>query len=166
MRRVGAVVRSSRELRSRKICLHPGERGRDVLPENAFRRVAGQRPADEVLEPDIMSCATLGSTSRKQTKPQDNALCAAASWPDARTMIPAAAAHDRSAPASAQPNRMQCPRRKRRARVYIALRILLRYPTANHKLRRTPGEKFEGSKRPVAGIGRHDFGMRRSPQPR
>jgi len=47
-----------RALRSRKICLHPLERGRDVLPENAFRRVAGQRPADEVLESD-------GSTSRK-----------------------------------------------------------------------------------------------------
>src|SRR6266571_628995 len=98
MRRVEAVVRSLREPRSRKSCLHPLERRR-VLPENAFRRVAGQQPPDEVLEPDIMSCATLGSTSRKQTKPQGNALCAAASWPDARTMIPAAAAHDRNAPA-------------------------------------------------------------------
>src|SRR5436305_11815358 len=127
MLRVGDGVRSSRELRPRTMSFQPAERSPDVMPENALHRVAGQRPADEVLEPDIMSCATLGSTSRKQTKPQDNALCAAASWPDARTMIPAAAAHDRSAPASAQPNRMQCPRRKRRARVYIALRILLRY---------------------------------------
>src|SRR5262249_34019676 len=53
-RRPIAIVNLERESRARKVRLHSLERSRDVLPENALcRLVAGQRPADEIVESGV-----------------------------------------------------------------------------------------------------------------